>query len=263
MCKLIYVTILIILLFGLALAEEGKMPICGDPDNTGDITILDEIYIIDYLFNAGPPPSVLSEGNVDNSCRINMADVVYIENYINYAGPSPQCTDTTSCSYSTLAGNSVRIGCPPYSPYPGDDSVAIPVYIDNSETLIALSFGLYYPSADIEITSISTIGSIMPVPEFQFLDSIITADNKVLIGWFHFPGDSIAPQTGGLFCTLNAQILSGPVDQSIDLDSVFVPPGGDFIFIRRDASIIQPFFEPCLVIISSKSPISTIPEPAV
>jgi hypothetical protein len=208
--------------------------ICGDANGGGFIENGDPIFLINYIFSGGPPPSPVSDGNTDASCRINVADAIVISNYLFGFGGPPVCADTSACVFTRTGGDSVIIGNPPYTQYPGGDSVAVPVYMTNSAALAGLSVGLHYASSDIEITSINTSGSVAG----SVMSDFDAVQNAVLLGYYSGnPFASIAPQSGGLLVTLNVRILAGDPGQNIELDTLFFPPGGENIFVRTDASL--------------------------
>ncbi len=62
---------------------------CGDADSDGRINIGDAVYIINYIFKEGPPPSpeCRADGNDDNA--VNIGDAVYLINFIFKSGPPP------------------------------------------------------------------------------------------------------------------------------------------------------------------------------
>ncbi|MFH2055622.1 MAG: dockerin type I repeat-containing protein [bacterium] len=63
--------------------------LCGDADNSGDVNISDAIYLIQYIFASGPPPSPLLRADSDCSSDINMSDVIYLIQFIFASGPYP------------------------------------------------------------------------------------------------------------------------------------------------------------------------------
>ena len=219
--------------------------ICGDAaSNDSSTNIIDITYLVYYIFKDGSAPATLSDGNVDNTCRINVADVVYLHEYLFEGGPAPSCTDTSACSYSTQVGYGIRIGSPPYDVYPGGDSIAVPIYITNASELYGISVGFHYESDDIEVTSVNTAGSVLPNGLFSEV-LFRPTDNDVLIGWsyYYFVGSVLEAQSDGLLTTLNVKILAGGTDQTIPLDSAFVSPGGDFMFVTAAGSSIRPELE--------------------
>jgi hypothetical protein len=214
-----------------AAAEEfDALWVCGDANGDMTIDISDAVFTLFYIFNDGPAPDPLQAANNNNDCGVNIADVTYLWRYIFVGPPAPSgCSAPVTCNYGTLAGNTIKMGCKPYS---GDgDSVAIPIYLDNTLAVNGFSLGFHYPSNNIEITSVSTSGSV--AYNSYFLTKFVPGSNQVLVGWLDQStgqSRSINAQSDGLLFTLYARILSGSPDQFIDLDSTFVAPAGDFMF---------------------------------
>ncbi len=63
---------------------------CGDADGSGQISIADAVYLINYIFAGGAAPDPLLSGDADCSTAISIADAVYLINYI-FAGGAPPC----------------------------------------------------------------------------------------------------------------------------------------------------------------------------
>lgn len=62
----------------------------GDIDGIPGISVSDLTYLVDYLFNGGPPPlPVLKAGDVDCEDDINVADLTYLVSYMFKSGPPP------------------------------------------------------------------------------------------------------------------------------------------------------------------------------
>jgi len=73
---------------------DGAFIICvpGDVDANGLGPIIDDlIYLVDYMFNGGPPPPVPQQADVDGSGIIDIADLVYLVDYMFNFGPRPVC----------------------------------------------------------------------------------------------------------------------------------------------------------------------------
>ena len=221
---------------GQATAEELHLLwACGDANGDMTLNFSDAYYLLFYIFSGGPDPIPLEAGNADAGCRINLSDVVYLCNYFFSGGwPPYDCPLPSACTYGTLAGNSINMGCKPYTG--NNDSIAIPIYMSNNVSIKGVSVGFHYPSNSIEITSIDFSGSIMP-GSWDKRALFKPAQNQVLLGGLDFFGSTIGPQTGGLLCKLNVRILSGGPDQFIDLDTSFVGPGGDFMFAYPPSNI--------------------------
>jgi hypothetical protein len=67
----------------------GYSPACGDVNGNGSVNISDAVYLIAFIFNAGPAPLDPKHGdiNCDNIC--NISDAVYLVSYIFAGGPAP------------------------------------------------------------------------------------------------------------------------------------------------------------------------------
>ncbi|MEA3296228.1 MAG: hypothetical protein U9R56_00005, partial [candidate division Zixibacteria bacterium] len=66
--------------------------VCGDADGSGDgPDVADLVYLVNYMFNDGPPPPVLEAVNIDGLGGVDIADLVYLVNYMFNDGPSPDC----------------------------------------------------------------------------------------------------------------------------------------------------------------------------
>jgi hypothetical protein len=66
--------------------------VCGDANGDGEITPADVVYLINYLFKAGPPPEcqpVTACGDVNIDGMVDSADVIHLINYMYKNGPPP------------------------------------------------------------------------------------------------------------------------------------------------------------------------------
>ncbi len=61
----------------------------GDANGDGRISASDVIYLINYLFREGNPPSPLAAGDANSDGQINSSDVVYLLSYLFHGGPPP------------------------------------------------------------------------------------------------------------------------------------------------------------------------------
>ena len=61
----------------------------GDANGDRLVTIGDAVYIINYVFRSGPPPSPAVAGDANCDGPINVGDAVYLINYIFRGGPAP------------------------------------------------------------------------------------------------------------------------------------------------------------------------------
>ena len=62
---------------------------CGDADGSSIVNIGDVVYLIQYIFAAGPPPDPVTDGDADCDSLVNINDVVYLLSFIFDAGPAP------------------------------------------------------------------------------------------------------------------------------------------------------------------------------
>lgn len=66
--------------------------VAGDVTNDGigpDLT--DVIYLVGYLFQGGPAPTVESQANADGLGGVDLSDLIYLVNYLFNGGPAPVC----------------------------------------------------------------------------------------------------------------------------------------------------------------------------
>ncbi|MDH3939323.1 MAG: hypothetical protein OEV68_18550, partial [candidate division Zixibacteria bacterium] len=76
----------------LTVTDGGPGWICGDIDNDGEgPNIGDLIYLVDFMFNAGPPPVYEDAANVDGLSGIDVGDLVYLVDFMFNLGPAPAC----------------------------------------------------------------------------------------------------------------------------------------------------------------------------
>jgi hypothetical protein len=62
---------------------------CGDVNGDSNKDIDDIIYLIGYVYLAGPPPIPTSSGEVNCDAKVDLLDVVYLINYLFRSGPAP------------------------------------------------------------------------------------------------------------------------------------------------------------------------------
>jgi Zn-dependent M28 family amino/carboxypeptidase len=61
----------------------------GDPTMNGEIDIADVLYLINYLYKAGPSPDPLQTGDVTCNGQVNIDDVIFLINYLYKNGSAP------------------------------------------------------------------------------------------------------------------------------------------------------------------------------
>jgi hypothetical protein len=72
-----------------AAESEPPPPVYGDVTGDREVNILDVTYLIQYIYQFGPPPVRINNGDPNNDCTINILDVVYLISYLYNAGPAP------------------------------------------------------------------------------------------------------------------------------------------------------------------------------
>ena len=65
--------------------------VAGDGDGNAQVNISDAVYIISYIFTAGPEPVPYSAGDANCDAMVNISDAVALINYI-FAGGAPPCS---------------------------------------------------------------------------------------------------------------------------------------------------------------------------
>ncbi len=63
---------------------------CADVDGDGMFSILDILYLVNFIFKEGPAP-IQGDGNVDGNDTTNILDIIYMIKYRFYIGPNPIC----------------------------------------------------------------------------------------------------------------------------------------------------------------------------
>jgi hypothetical protein len=66
----------------------------GDANGDSKITVADVVYLINYLFKAGPPPNPRIKGDANGDGKVTVSDVVYLISYLFKSGPTPHCFGT-------------------------------------------------------------------------------------------------------------------------------------------------------------------------
>ncbi len=61
-------------------------------DVTGDtlVEVADVVFLLNYLFQGGPPPNPPAAGDVNGDCFIGLSDLIWLINYLYRFGPPPQ-----------------------------------------------------------------------------------------------------------------------------------------------------------------------------
>ena len=62
---------------------------CGDPNGSGNTTVSDAVFLIDFIFGGGSAPIPYGSGDIDCNGIITISDAVYLIAYVFSGGPSP------------------------------------------------------------------------------------------------------------------------------------------------------------------------------
>ncbi len=65
--------------------------ICGDINGDGNVSVGDEVYLINFIFKFGPFPQPLASADVNGNQYVETGDLKYLINYIYKSGLSPIC----------------------------------------------------------------------------------------------------------------------------------------------------------------------------
>ncbi len=63
--------------------------ISGDANDDGYVNTGDVVYLINYIFNGGPPPHLLAAGDANGDGEVSVGDAVYLVRYLFGNGPRP------------------------------------------------------------------------------------------------------------------------------------------------------------------------------
>ena len=135
---------------------------------------------------------------------------------------------------------------------PGTD-VSIPFHFQNLVTITSATVPITYDTALLKLNSISFSGSraeqvsikdILPVDP----DS---ANGHFLVALIGFANDSILPGSGLLFTADFSVSPSASPGTTTSFDTLFYPPGGEFIFVDSVAHVIYPEFDGGKIVIGN------------
>ncbi len=66
---------------------------CGDASGDGHVNVGDAVYLINFIFRDGLPPSVFVSGDANCDSFVNVGDAVYLINFVFSDGTPPCCND--------------------------------------------------------------------------------------------------------------------------------------------------------------------------
>jgi hypothetical protein len=69
--------------------KKGYWYILGDVNSDRIVNVSDIVFLINYLFLAGPSPQIYESGDVNGNGMMDISDVVYVINFLFIGGPPP------------------------------------------------------------------------------------------------------------------------------------------------------------------------------
>lgn len=74
-----------------ALEITGQYPVHqpGDLDQSGSVSAGDIVYLVNYIFKAGPAPLNPETGDLNGSCTVSSSDVIHLVNFVFKSGAPP------------------------------------------------------------------------------------------------------------------------------------------------------------------------------
>jgi uncharacterized repeat protein (TIGR01451 family) len=232
---------LIVVLVSTPVFAQTTTWLCGDANGNNMVNGSDVMFLRNYIFG-GTAPNPLASANVDGRCGVNYADVIYLQNWImwHYPPGALNCQVPQECTIPTDSGNSLYMECPPYSQYPESDSIAIPIYFSNDDSLLGFFLGFHNYSDSIIVTSISTEGSLLA----GRIGAVIRG-RDILVDFNLSTGSPMPSQVDGLLMTLSATRIGGSSQDKIDIRLVNMPPAGDALYLFTDYGICTPILNNC------------------
>jgi len=229
--------------------------LCGDVNrNKVTFDIADVVVLGQYIAGTQHIPGPVQNADVDLCGSVNVSDYDLVMREA-FGLSAVVCEQYDPC-YLPTGGNMVSLECPIIVTSPFPDSVAMPIYFSNDTSLVAISLGFSYDSDQIEIASFDPEGWVMP--EDWFIDLYQPTDdayihpvedsNTFMLYCSRIPSTTsqdLLPQSGGLLGTLWVRIDTVEVDYSVDFDSSFFYPAGEFIFALTGGGAIRPDYIDC------------------
>ena len=67
--------------------------LCGDFNGDEEVSVADEVHLINFIFRHGNPPQPLAAADATGDGEVNIGDVSFLISYIFRGGPPPICGD--------------------------------------------------------------------------------------------------------------------------------------------------------------------------
>jgi hypothetical protein len=175
-----------VLLGVLALLSGGFLaqPVAADPgdvNGNGYVESGDAVYLIQYLFQSGPPPPNPIDADVDGSPGINMGDLLQLIAHLTL-----QCDLLPYTGSSVRVGSNIRFSSDLILVAPGStlDTTRINIIINGGPDLMGMVIPLSYASqpgeVQVVLDNVSFDGTILP-PDWALASEIDNVNKTVLL----------------------------------------------------------------------------------
>ncbi len=89
----------------------------GDIDGDGLLNLTDPVFILNFLFGGGPPPTCREAANANDDQGVDLADSVYLLNFLFGGGPAPVDPGHPPLPCGSDPADSLNdLGCESYPP---------------------------------------------------------------------------------------------------------------------------------------------------
>ncbi len=132
-------------------------------------------------------------------------------------------------------------------------NVSIPFQFQNLVTITSATVPITYDTTLLTLNSVSFTGSRAAHLSFKDILPVDpdSANGHFLVALIGFTNDSILPGSGLLFAANFSVATNAPEGAVMSFDTLFYPPGGEFIFVDTLARVIHPEFDGGKIVIGS------------
>ncbi|MCP4631839.1 MAG: hypothetical protein GY855_02855 [candidate division Zixibacteria bacterium] len=209
--------------------------LCGDANNSGDLNILDQVLILNYLYNNGQAPAHLYSADVDNINGISNHDIQYLGDFKYKAGPDPYCPPFSD-SILPIYDDTLEIRYTIVPPATGTWDVDF--WLKSEDSICAFSFPFSYhcETSPLTIQSISFDGTIYGDP-YTTIGNIDENQKKAIIGAIYLGTsgvENVPYPSAGLLATVTFNIDPSDEAQTILINTTTYDPSNIAIFSKWD-----------------------------